>query len=68
MNIARFNKQIDVTDITAIKTAEEQQIKFIDMLTTTLRDIADQKKEIQELSEDVKELKKYIKNNRLSWW
>ena len=64
----QFTKQIDTTDITAVTTAGEQQLRLMNTLTDTLSSIADQKKEIQELREDIKELKKYIKNNRLSWW
>ena len=65
---ARFNREINTTDINAVTTAEEQQLSLMNTLTTTLSSIADQKKEIQSLRDDIKELKEYIKNNRLSWW
>jgi DNA-binding transcriptional MerR regulator len=58
---ARFNKEINHDDITAVTTAEEQQLKLMDTLTDTLSSIADQKKEIQTLREEVKELREYIK-------
>ena len=50
--------------ITTVQQQSIQQVKFIKLLNR----IANQKKEIQELREDVNELKKYIKNNKLSWW
>ena len=58
---ARFNKQIDITDITAVTTAGEQQLKLMNTLTDTLSSIADQKKEIQSLRDEIKELREYIK-------
>ena len=58
---ARFTKEINTTDIIAVKTAEEQQLKLMNTLTDTLSSIADQKKEIQSLRDDIKELREYIK-------
>ena len=49
---------------TTVQQQSFQQVKFIKLLNR----IANQKKEIRELREDVNEIKKYIKNNRLSWW
>ena len=49
----RFNKQIDVMEITTVTVVEEQQLKLMEALTTNLRDIADQKKEIQGPREDI---------------
>jgi len=57
---ARFNSQIDVTEITAITTAGEQQLKLINTLTDTLSNIANQKKEIQSLRDEIKELRYLI--------
>ena len=57
----QFTKQIDTTDITAVTTAGEQQIRLMNTLTDTLSSIADQKKEIQSLRDDIKELREYIK-------
>ena len=58
---AQFTKQINITDITAVTTAGEQQIQLMNTLTNTLREIADQKQEIQGLREEIKELRDYIK-------
>jgi DNA-binding transcriptional MerR regulator len=58
---ARFNKEINHDDITAVTTAEEQQLKLMNTLTDTLSSIADQKIEIQALREEIKELREYIK-------
>ena len=37
-------------------------------MSNSLRNIADQKNEIQELKEEVKELRKFINKYKLSWW
>jgi len=58
---AQFSREINTTDITAVKTAEEQQLKLMNTLTDTLSSIADQKKEIQSLRDEIKELREYIK-------
>jgi len=50
--------------ITTVQQQSIQQVKFIKLLNR----IANQKKEIRELREDVNEIKKYIKQNQLSWW
>jgi len=43
------------------RTAEEQQLRLVETLTTTLREISDQKKDIQDLRDEIKELREYIK-------
>jgi DNA-binding transcriptional MerR regulator len=58
---AQFKREINITDITAVTTAGEQQIQLMNTLTNTLKEIADQKQEIQSLREEVKELRDYIK-------
>lgn len=57
-------KQDNNNSTTAVMQQPIQQIKFIKLLDR----IANQKKEIQELRKDVKEIKKYINYNQLSWW
>ena len=63
-----FNRNIEVEEETAGTTAVEQQHRYLEALANSLVSIADQKKEIQEIREEVNKLKKYIKDNRLSWW
>ncbi len=62
---AHFKKEINIDDvpgnITAAPAAEEQQLQLMNTLTATLSNIADQKKEIQSLRDDIKELREYIK-------
>ena len=65
---ARFNKQINIEEITAVTTAGEQQLKLFEALTNTLGEIANQKQEIQGLGERINSLEKYINESRLSWW
>lgn len=50
---------------TAVTTTAEQQQSIVKALSDNLGAIADQKKEIQELREEVKELSGLVK---LSWW
>ncbi len=61
---ARFNREINTENITAVTTAEAQQsgqLRLIETLGMTLKDIADQKKEIQVLRKEIKAFKKYVK-------
>jgi len=63
-----FSKEYPIENtITAITTTEQQQ-RFIEVISKSLRILADQKKDIQKLKDDVEELKAYIKRNQLSWW
>ena len=59
-------QQNNNNSITTVQQQPIQQIKFIKLLDR----IANQKKEIQELRKDVKDIKKYINYNQqqLSWW
>ena len=64
-----FSRNIEVEEQTAITIAVEQQHnRFLEIISNSLVSMADQKKEIQELREEVKEIKKYIDQYRLSWW
>ncbi len=65
-----FSRNIEVIEKTVITTAVEQQYRFLELISNSLVNMADQKKEIQELREDVNDLKKYIDKSwrRLSWW
>ena len=66
ISILQRNRQIDITDITAVTTAGKQQpIKLMEALATTLKEIADQKKDIQDLRDEIKELRDYIKTPAL---
>jgi DNA-binding transcriptional MerR regulator len=60
----KFTRNIETEEQTAVTTAGEQQLKIFNVLDR----IADQKDQIQELRQEVDELKKYIQNNRLTWW
>jgi DNA-binding transcriptional MerR regulator len=60
----KFNRNLETEEQTAVTTATQQQLKMFNVLDK----IADQKDQIQELRQEVDELKKYITNNRLSWW
>jgi len=60
-----FSRNIEVIEETAITTAVEQQQHFLEVISNSLENMADQKKAIQELRKEVKELRDIIK---LSWW
>ncbi len=60
-----FSRNIEVIEETAITTAVEQQQHFLEVISNSLVNMADQKKAIQELRKEVKELRDIIK---LSWW
>ncbi|MBA7564373.1 MerR family transcriptional regulator [Candidatus Atribacteria bacterium 1244-E10-H5-B2] len=64
-----FSRNIEVIEETRIITAVEQQQHFLEVISNSLENMADQKKAIQELREEVNDLKKYIDKNwrRLSW-
>ena len=64
------NIEVQQDNINSLTTVQQQPINTINPVKfmKLLDRIANQKKEIQKLWEDVNELKKYIKNNRLSWW
>jgi len=59
------SRNIEAEEQTAMTTAAEQQQSIVKALSDNLGAIADQKKEIQELREEVKELSSLVK---LSWW
>jgi uncharacterized coiled-coil protein SlyX len=58
-----FNRNIEVIEETIITAAIEQQRQFLELISNNLVNMVDQKKEIQELQEDVNDLKKYIDKN-----
>jgi DNA-binding transcriptional MerR regulator len=60
----KFTRNIETEEQTAVTTAGEQQLKIFNVLDR----IADQKDQIQELRQEIDDLKKYIKDNRISWW
>ncbi|MBA7563675.1 hypothetical protein ES695_21165 [Candidatus Atribacteria bacterium 1244-E10-H5-B2] len=55
-----FSRNIKVIEKTVIIAAIEQRHQFLELISNSLVNMADQKKEIQELREDVNDLKKYI--------
>jgi len=57
-------QQDNNNSITTVQQQPIQQVKFIKLLDR----IANQKKEIRELREDVKEIKKYINYKQVPWW
>jgi len=57
---AQFKREINIDNVTAVTTAGEQQLKLVETLTTTLKEIADQKQEIQSLRDDIKELREIV--------
>lgn len=60
-----LTRNIEAEEQTAVTTTAEQQQSIVKALSDNLGAIADQKKEIQNLREEVKELRNFIK---LSWW
>lgn len=60
-----FSRNIEVEEQTAVSTAVEQQHKFLEVISSSLVSIANQKKEMTELREEVKELRDLVK---CSWW
>ena len=63
-----FSRNIEIEEQNRSTTAVEQQHHYLEIISNSLRSIADQKKEIADLREEVNELKKYIEQKRLSWW
>lgn len=51
---------MDATEITAVTTAGEQQLKLMEALATNLKETSDRKKEMQSLREELRELREII--------
>ena len=62
----KFKQEINILDTNAeaqrsSNANEEGQLQLMNTLTNTLREIADQKKEMQNLRDEINQLKDYIK-------